>query len=76
MLLEWWVDCYYEKILAHQTCQGCNIHDIDLVVQWKLPGSISAFIQRAGRAARHVRIRISTALKGKVERTRYDAGLR
>ncbi|KAH7907966.1 P-loop containing nucleoside triphosphate hydrolase protein [Hygrophoropsis aurantiaca] len=31
---------------------GCNIPDIDLVVQWKLPGSISTFVQRAGRAAR------------------------
>ncbi|KAF7371798.1 p-loop containing nucleoside triphosphate hydrolase protein [Mycena venus] len=27
---------------------GCNIPDIDLVVQWKLPGSVSVFIQRAG----------------------------
>lgn len=32
--------------------QGCNIPDIDIVVQWKLPGSVSAFVQRAGRAAR------------------------
>lgn len=32
--------------------QGCNVPDIDLVVQWKLPGSISAFVQRAGRCAR------------------------
>ncbi|KAJ6617841.1 P-loop containing nucleoside triphosphate hydrolase protein [Mycena sp. CBHHK59/15] len=31
---------------------GCNIPDIDLVVQWKLPGSVSIFVQRAGRAAR------------------------
>ncbi|KAF8961576.1 P-loop containing nucleoside triphosphate hydrolase protein [Flammula alnicola] len=31
---------------------GCNIPDIDLVVQWKVPGSISAFVQRAGRCAR------------------------
>ncbi|THH28630.1 hypothetical protein EUX98_g5558 [Antrodiella citrinella] len=31
---------------------GCNIPDIDLVVQWKLPGKLSNFIQRAGRAAR------------------------
>ncbi|KAF6759687.1 P-loop containing nucleoside triphosphate hydrolase protein [Ephemerocybe angulata] len=28
---------------------GCNIPDIDIVVQWKLPAS---FVQRAGRAAR------------------------
>lgn len=32
--------------------QGCNIPDIEVVVQWKLPTSLSSFIQRAGRAAR------------------------
>ncbi|KAL1707087.1 P-loop containing nucleoside triphosphate hydrolase protein [Schizophyllum commune] len=31
---------------------GCNIPDIDLVVQWKLTTSLSSFVQRAGRAAR------------------------
>ncbi|KAJ7319128.1 P-loop containing nucleoside triphosphate hydrolase protein, partial [Mycena albidolilacea] len=31
---------------------GCNIPDIDVVVQWKLPSSVSVFVQRAGRAAR------------------------
>ncbi|KAJ7302509.1 P-loop containing nucleoside triphosphate hydrolase protein [Mycena albidolilacea] len=31
---------------------GCNIPDIDLVVQWKMPGSVSVFVQRAGRVAR------------------------
>ncbi|KLO06253.1 P-loop containing nucleoside triphosphate hydrolase protein, partial [Schizopora paradoxa] len=31
---------------------GCNIPDIDMVVQWKLPEKLSSFIQRAGRAAR------------------------
>ncbi|KAI0363847.1 P-loop containing nucleoside triphosphate hydrolase protein [Pilatotrama ljubarskyi] len=31
---------------------GCNIPDIDRVVQWKLPATMSNFIQRAGRAAR------------------------
>ncbi|KAJ3574267.1 hypothetical protein NP233_g1884 [Leucocoprinus birnbaumii] len=31
---------------------GCNLPDIDLVVQWKRPSTVSAFIQRAGRAAR------------------------
>ncbi|KAJ7622306.1 P-loop containing nucleoside triphosphate hydrolase protein [Roridomyces roridus] len=31
---------------------GCNIPDIDVVVQWKLPASVSIFVQRAGRAAR------------------------
>ncbi|KLO12034.1 hypothetical protein SCHPADRAFT_891083 [Schizopora paradoxa] len=31
---------------------GCNISDIDMVVQWKLPEKFSSFLQRAGRAAR------------------------
>ncbi|KAF7359579.1 p-loop containing nucleoside triphosphate hydrolase protein [Mycena venus] len=31
---------------------GCNIPNIDVVVQWKLPASVSIFVQRAGRAAR------------------------
>ncbi|KZP05646.1 P-loop containing nucleoside triphosphate hydrolase protein [Athelia psychrophila] len=31
---------------------GCNIPDIDFVVQWKLPASTSTFVQRAGRTAR------------------------
>ncbi|THV07053.1 P-loop containing nucleoside triphosphate hydrolase protein [Dendrothele bispora CBS 962.96] len=31
---------------------GCNIADIDVVVQWKLTDSMSSFVQRAGRAAR------------------------
>jgi len=35
-----------------EVVQGCNIPDIDVVVQWKLPGTLSMFIQRAGRAAR------------------------
>jgi superfamily II DNA/RNA helicase len=32
--------------------QGCNVPDIDFVVQWKLPAKLSSFVQRAGRAAR------------------------
>lgn len=32
--------------------QGCNIADIDLVVQWKLPHNLSSWVQRSGRAAR------------------------
>ncbi|KAH7904037.1 hypothetical protein BJ138DRAFT_1019698, partial [Hygrophoropsis aurantiaca] len=32
--------------------QGCNVSDIDIVVQWKLPAKMSSFVQRAGRAAR------------------------
>ncbi|KAH7903998.1 P-loop containing nucleoside triphosphate hydrolase protein [Hygrophoropsis aurantiaca] len=31
---------------------GCNIPDIDFVIQWKIPASVSMFVQRAGRAAR------------------------
>ncbi|KAI0041674.1 P-loop containing nucleoside triphosphate hydrolase protein, partial [Auriscalpium vulgare] len=31
---------------------GCNIADIDVVVQWKTPPTLSAWVQRAGRAAR------------------------
>ncbi|KAF4613504.1 hypothetical protein D9613_007563 [Agrocybe pediades] len=31
---------------------GCNISNIDVVVQWKLPTCVSSFVQRAGRAAR------------------------
>ncbi|KAH9912363.1 P-loop containing nucleoside triphosphate hydrolase protein [Fomitopsis serialis] len=31
---------------------GCDIPDIDIVVQWKLPSTFSNFIQRAGRVAR------------------------
>jgi hypothetical protein len=32
--------------------QGCNIPDINIIVQWKLPAKLSSFIQRAGHAAR------------------------
>ncbi|KAI0074175.1 P-loop containing nucleoside triphosphate hydrolase protein [Panus rudis PR-1116 ss-1] len=31
---------------------GCDIPDIDIVVQWKLPKTFSNWIQRAGRVAR------------------------
>ncbi|KAH9028541.1 P-loop containing nucleoside triphosphate hydrolase protein [Lactarius hengduanensis] len=31
---------------------GCNIPDIDIIVQWKLPGKLSSFVQHARRAAR------------------------
>lgn len=31
---------------------GCDIPDIDIVVQWKVPKNISSWVQRAGRAAR------------------------
>lgn len=32
--------------------QGCDIADVKVVVQWKLPKTPSHFVQRAGRAAR------------------------
>ena len=32
--------------------QGCDIPDIDIVVQWKVPENVSSWVQRAGRAAR------------------------
>jgi Helicase conserved C-terminal domain len=32
--------------------QGCNIHDIEVVIQWKTPRDLSSWVQRAGRAAR------------------------
>ncbi|KAF9556931.1 P-loop containing nucleoside triphosphate hydrolase protein [Agrocybe pediades] len=52
---------------------GCNIPDIDVVVQWKLPTSVSAFVQRAGRAARDPkRTGIAVLL---VEKTVFDADL-
>ncbi|KAJ7237511.1 P-loop containing nucleoside triphosphate hydrolase protein [Mycena rebaudengoi] len=31
---------------------GCDIPDVELVVQWKTPKTLSSWIQRAGRAAR------------------------
>ncbi|KAJ7248081.1 P-loop containing nucleoside triphosphate hydrolase protein [Mycena rebaudengoi] len=31
---------------------GCDIPDVELVVQWKAPKTLSSWIQRAGRAAR------------------------
>lgn len=32
--------------------QGCDIPDVDIVVQWKAPENLSSWVQRAGRAAR------------------------
>jgi hypothetical protein len=32
--------------------QGCNIADIEVVVQWKAPTHLSSWVQRAGRVAR------------------------
>ncbi|GLB44259.1 putative atp-dependent dna helicase [Lyophyllum shimeji] len=52
---------------------GCNIPDIDIVVQWKLPTNVSSFVQRAGRAARAAgRVGLAVLL---VEKSAYEADL-
>ncbi|KAF8174075.1 P-loop containing nucleoside triphosphate hydrolase protein [Pholiota molesta] len=33
---------------------GCDFPDIDIVVQWKVPDTLSSWVQRAGRAARGI----------------------
>ena len=38
--------------LSLTLAQGCNIPDIEIVVQWKLPDKLSSFIQHTGWAAR------------------------
>ncbi|KXN82723.1 ATP-dependent DNA helicase RecQ [Leucoagaricus sp. SymC.cos] len=52
---------------------GCNIPDINLVVQWKLPATVSSFIQRAGRAARGLGRKGLAVLL--VEKSVYNADL-
>ncbi|KAH9911507.1 P-loop containing nucleoside triphosphate hydrolase protein [Fomitopsis serialis] len=52
---------------------GCNVPDVDVVVQWKLPATLSNFIQRAGRAAR-ARNRTGIAIL-LVERSAYSINL-
>ncbi|KAH9839458.1 P-loop containing nucleoside triphosphate hydrolase protein [Rhodofomes roseus] len=52
---------------------GCNVPDVDRVVQWKLPATLSNFIQRAGRAAR-ARNRTGIAIL-LVERSAYSINL-
>ena len=53
--------------------QGCNIPDISTVVQWKLPSSVSSFVQRAGRAARgYGRTGLAVLL---AEKSTYEADL-
>lgn len=54
--------------------QGCNVGDVDVVVQWKLPKTLSSFVQRAGRAARSKnRVGLAVLL---VERSAYSVDLR
>ncbi|KAJ7191550.1 P-loop containing nucleoside triphosphate hydrolase protein [Mycena pura] len=51
---------------------GCDIPDIELVVQWKLPKNLSSWVQRAGRVAR---ARGSTGMAVMlVERTAFEVG--
>jgi len=53
--------------------KGCNIPDIDIVIQWKLTAMVSAFVQRAGRAARASgQTGLAVLL---VEKSIYDADL-
>ncbi|KAJ7036839.1 P-loop containing nucleoside triphosphate hydrolase protein [Mycena alexandri] len=51
---------------------GCDIPDIDLVVQWKLPKNLSSWVQRAGRVAR-ARGRTGMAVM-LVEKTALEVG--
>ncbi|KAF8064911.1 P-loop containing nucleoside triphosphate hydrolase protein, partial [Lyophyllum atratum] len=52
---------------------GCNIPDVDIVSQWKLPANVSSFVQRAGRAARAAsRVGLAVLL---VEKSAYEADL-
>ncbi|KAJ6543665.1 hypothetical protein B0H10DRAFT_2388101, partial [Mycena sp. CBHHK59/15] len=51
---------------------GCDIPDIELVVQWKLPKNLSSWVQRAGRVAR---ARGSTGMAVMlVEKTAFEIG--
>ena len=64
-------DQLYTLITPNQ--QGCNIPDVDVVVQWKLPASVSTFVQRAGRAGRDPkRTGLAVLL---VEKSVYEANL-
>ncbi|KAJ7487291.1 P-loop containing nucleoside triphosphate hydrolase protein, partial [Mycena galericulata] len=50
--------------------QGCDLPDVDIVVQWKAPTNMSSWIQRAGRAARgHGREGLAVML---VEKTAFE----
>ncbi|KAF8610606.1 P-loop containing nucleoside triphosphate hydrolase protein [Ceratobasidium sp. AG-I] len=43
----------YILVCTEAAGMGCDIPDIDLVVQWKAAKLLSTFVQRAGRAARN-----------------------
>lgn len=71
MQQEWFVDEFISQVSqrTYSILQGCDIPDIDVVVQWKLPATLSHFIQRAGRAARgHGRTGLAVLL---VERSAF-----
>ncbi|EAU89052.2 hypothetical protein CC1G_10021 [Coprinopsis cinerea okayama7 len=53
--------------------QGCNLPKVEVVVQWKMPDSISTFVQRAGRAARSPHLRGLAVLL--VEKSAYNVNL-
>ncbi|KAJ8456418.1 hypothetical protein ONZ51_g12136 [Trametes cubensis] len=53
--------------------QGCNVPDVDLVIQWKLPKTFSNFVQHAGRAARSRNCNGMAVLL--VERSAYSVDL-
>jgi superfamily II DNA/RNA helicase len=56
-----------------QTTKGCNIPDIDIVIQWRLTATVSSFVQCAGRAARALgRTGLAVLL---VEKSVYDVDL-
>ncbi|KAI0075723.1 P-loop containing nucleoside triphosphate hydrolase protein, partial [Panus rudis PR-1116 ss-1] len=51
------MSCFREGSIRILVCtdaagMGCNIPDIDIVIQWQLPATLSNWVQRAGRAAR------------------------
>jgi superfamily II DNA/RNA helicase len=61
------------RLETNQITKGCNIPDIDMVVQWKLTPTVSSFVQRAGRAARASgRTGLAVLL---VEKSVYEADL-
>ncbi|KAJ7916403.1 P-loop containing nucleoside triphosphate hydrolase protein [Mycena leptocephala] len=52
---------------------GCDLADLDLVVQWKAPTNMSSWVQRAGRAARgRGRKGLAVML---VEKTAFETGV-
>ncbi|KAI0360945.1 hypothetical protein OH77DRAFT_1543271, partial [Trametes cingulata] len=66
--------CIRIMVCTDAAGMGCNVKDVDVVVQWKLPKTLSNFVQRAGRAARSpTRVGMAVLL---VERSVYSTDLR